>query len=321
MGHPRALGALVFSDVRAATRWLPPTSSSSWAQESLERCWRHHAGAASLVHEHDARAQRGRRGHDVFTLLARFAQQRLAAVNWLRTRAGQVREPAPQHPAPLDRRAAEGPDAADRRSLQHRLDPLRRRGRLHAVVGVPPAGRGRRHPRPALLLLRHPCRAVRTREDQDDRRLLHGGRRRADTVARSRTGPGVDGAGHRRRDARRRRRRALGAATARGDQLGTGRGRRDRSKTLPLRPVGRRRQHRQPDGIARDDGADPDHSGHLRTARRRVPLRAEGHDRRQGQGRDGSVVLVGVGWADPYLRPARSAASTPPESQARTLRA
>ena len=103
-------------------------------------------------------------------------------------------------------------------------------------------------------------------------------------------GSGADGARHARRDALERRRRSPRAGTSRGDQLGARRGRRDRPKTVPLRPVGRRRQHGQSDGIARDVGADPDHSGDLRTAGGRLRVPAEGNHRRQGQGRDGGLV-------------------------------
>ena len=74
------------------------------------------------------------------------------------------------------------------------------------------------------------------------------------------------------------------------DQLGACRGRRDRPKTVPLRSVGRRRQHGQSHGIARDVGSDPDHSGDLRTAGGRLRVPAEGNHRRQGQGRDGGLV-------------------------------
>ena len=58
-----------------------------------------------------------------------------------------------------------------------------------------------------------------------------------------------------------RRRRSSRAGASDRDQLGPGRGRRHRSQAVPLRPVGRRGQHGQPDGIARDAGTDPDHAG------------------------------------------------------------
>ena len=43
------------------------------------------------------------------------------------------------------------------------------------------------------------------------------------------------------------------------DQLGAGRGRRDRAPPLPLRPLGRHGEHGEPHGVARDTGRDPDH--------------------------------------------------------------
>ena len=60
--------------------------------------------------------------------------------------------------------------------------------------------------------------------------------------------------------------------------------RRDRPKQVHLRPVGRHREHRQPDGVARRRRSDPGHRGHLPAAPRSVSLRGSRRDRGQGQG-------------------------------------
>ena len=65
------------------------------------------------------------------------------------------------------------------------------------------ASRGGRLPRPSVQPLRRAGRAVRAREDQDDRRCLHGRRRGPDAAARPRPCPGRHGARHARGDARR----------------------------------------------------------------------------------------------------------------------
>ncbi len=92
----------------------------------------------------------------------------------------------------------------DRRSLRRGEHPLRRRRRLHADVEPARRPRGRRPPRPPLHELRRARRPLRGREDQDDRRLLHGRRRRADAPS----GPRAGARGPRARDARVRARRA-----------------------------------------------------------------------------------------------------------------
>jgi hypothetical protein len=74
------------------------------------------------------------------------------------------------------------------------------------------------------------------------------------------------------------------------DQLRPGRGRRHRPEAVPLRPVGRCREHRKPDGIAWDAGADPGHSSDLRAAGGRVRVHSARDRPRQGQGRDGCLV-------------------------------
>ena len=179
------LGALVFSDVEVGdplVRRVPrrvPRIGDRGRDRGPDL-----GAAAQLVHEHDAGPQhRGRRRHRVHA-------------------AGGVRQPAPrcagrapggtgqgrgapaQHPAPLDRRPAEGRDAADRGPVRVGLDPVRRRGGLHALVGAALARRGGGLPRSPVQSLRRARGEVRAREDQDDRRLLHGRRGRSDTTSR-----------------------------------------------------------------------------------------------------------------------------------------
>ena len=76
------------------------------------------------------------------------------------------------------------------------------------------------------------------------------------------------GARHGRGDALERRGRPPRAGAADRDQLGPGRGRGDRPEAVPLRPVGRRGEHREPDGVARHAGPHPDHARDLRAGRR-----------------------------------------------------
>ena len=84
-----------------------------------------------------------------------------------------------------------------------------------------------------------------------------------------------------------------GAARSRAEdrhQLRAGRRRGDRHETLPLRPVGRRREHGESDGVPWHARRDPDHAGDVRAVEGRVRLRAAGNDPRQGQGPDGDLV-------------------------------
>ena len=73
-------------------------------------------------------------------------------------------------------------------------------------------------------------------------------------------------------------------------QLRVGHGRRDRHEALPLRPVGRRREHGEPHGVQRHARRDPDHALDLRADQGCVRLHAARHDPDQGQGRDGDLV-------------------------------
>jgi len=74
------------------------------------------------------------------------------------------------------------------------------------------------------------------------------------------------------------------------DQLGSGRRRRDRPEALHLRPVERRREHGEPDGVPRHARRDPDHPRDVRAVEGRVRLPPPRHDRGQGQRSDGDLV-------------------------------
>ena len=64
----------------------------------------------------------------------------------------------------------------------------------------------------------------------------------------------------------------------------------DRLEALPVRPLGRRRQHGESDGVPEHARRDPDHARDVRAAEGRVRLHATRDDRGQGQGPDGDLV-------------------------------
>ena len=222
------MGALVFGGVRAGVRWyvafLAVFLGSGVAGEVLGNVSPLPAWFTTTMLALNIAVG----GTIVFTLLAIFAKQRQDALAALRIEQAKAENLLlnilPRSIA--DRLKAESHD--DRRPVQLGVDPLRGRRRLHAEVGAPRAGRGRRSARPSLQPLRRARRAVRAREDQDDRRLLHGRRRRSHAAARSCAGPGPDGARHARGDALERRGRPSRARASGRDQLGPGRGRRHR---------------------------------------------------------------------------------------------
>ena len=149
------LGALVFSDVRSAARWYAAWVvvflGSGLAGELL-------GGVSPAVPEWFTSTMLALNvtvgGTIVFTLLAVFARQRREALAALREEQATGGEPAPQHPAPVDRRQAQGRDTDDRGSVQLGIDPVRRRRGLHPARGAPPADRGRRRARPPVQPLR-----------------------------------------------------------------------------------------------------------------------------------------------------------------------
>ena len=190
-------------------------------------------------------------GAVAFTVLASFATQRNAALVALR--AEQERSEALIRnvlPSSIAERlkAATGSiadhvesasilfaDVVDFTPLAQRLSPAE-------VVG---------HPRSAVLPLRHARRAARAREDQDDRRLLHGSRGRSRSEPRSRAQGRTPGARHVGLDRVGDRRPGRARAEDR-HQLRAGHRRRDRHEALPLRPLGRCREHGEPHGVQRD---------------------------------------------------------------------
>ena len=66
----------------------------------------------------------------------------------------------------------------------------------------------------------------------------------------------------------------LGLELRIGINSGPGSRRRDRTEAVPVRPVGRRRQYGEPDGVPRDARADPGDARDLRAAQRRVRARS-----------------------------------------------
>ena len=244
------LGALVFGGVRAGVRWyvafLAVFLGSGIAGEIL--------GTASPLpawFTTDAGAEhRGRRDDRLHApgALRQAAAGRAAALRIEQDRAESLLlNILPRSIA--ERLKAEPAD--DRRPVHRRVDPLRRRGRLHAAH--------REHVAPAEvvgmldhlfshfdnLAERYGLEKIKTIGDcymvaagvpsprPDHARAL--ALMALDMVEAMRSS---DAVGH-----------SAGAADR--DQLRPGGGRRHRPQAVPLRPVGRRRQHRQPDGVAR----------------------------------------------------------------------
>ena len=183
------LGALVFSDVRSAARWYvayarrvsglgdrgrAPRIRSSRRRPagSRPRCWRLNIAVGGTI---------------VFTLLAVFASQRRDALAALREEQAKAENLLlnilPRSIA--DRLKAQAQPIADQFSSASIL--------FADVVDFTPWSE-RLPPAEVVGILDHlfshfddARRAVRAREDQDDRRLLHGRRRRPDAAARSRS--------------------------------------------------------------------------------------------------------------------------------------
>ena len=269
------LGALVFSDVRAASRWyvawVVVFLGSGIAGELL-------GGVSPTVPVWFTSTMLALNvtvgGTIVFTLLAVFASQRRDALAALREEQSRseslLLNILPRSIA--DRLKAQTQTIADQFSSASILfadvvdfTPLAERLPPAEVVGVLDH---------LFTPLRRARRAPRAREDQDDRRLLHGRRGRPFTAARPCTRARPDGAGHAGGDGLGRRGRASRARAARRNQLGTGHRGRDRPEAVPLRPLGRRGEHREPHGVPRNFGTDPDHACNEGAARGRVRLRA-----------------------------------------------
>ena len=145
------------------------------------------------------RAQRARPGRDDVALLEYFVRSR-DRVPTAGGGAGALRAAPPQHlPAP-HRGAPEGLPGHHRRAQRGGTSVLGGHHRLHA-------GSGEALPEDVVALLdeifglRRPRHRARAREDQDDRRRLHGRRGDSDAATRSRRGGGPRRARHA-RDAR-----------------------------------------------------------------------------------------------------------------------
>ena len=181
--------------------------------------------------------------------------------------------------------------------------PVRRRRRPSTASSATPIARrdarGRRPPRSAVHHLRRARRPLRGREDQDDRRLLHGRRRGSAPARGSRAGARAVsrsrcGSAH---ALPTRARRARPPPPHR-DQLRAGRRGRDRPATLPLRPLGRHGEHGEPHGVARRAGRDPDHACDVGARARRLRHGAVRARRREGQGRGRDLAARGPDPAD-----------------------
>src|SRR5258706_7740139 len=132
--------------------------------------------------------------------------------------------------------------------------------------------------------MRQAGREVRTRKGQDHRRRLHGGRWRPGRAQRSCArdrpyGPGDDGS-----QPFDPCRPAANAVPPDRDQQRPRHRRRHRDQEVRLRPVGRHRQHRIEDGVARHPRRDPSHRGDSATVAERVRARGPRPGRSQRQG-------------------------------------
>ena len=258
-------------------------------------------------------------GTIVFTLLAVFAQAAAGRADRPADRPGPGREPAPQRAAAPDRRAAEGRAPDDRRPVHARRPSSsptwstsrRAPSGCHpprssasstissAISTCWPSGTGSRRSRPSATPTWSP-RASRHRGRTMPARWRCMALDMVDAMRSHRRGA------------------APRPGTAGRDQFRPrGRGR-HRPEALPLRPVGRRRQHRQPHGIAGHAGPDPDHPRDPRSDRGRVRVRAaEGRSRSRARarwrpgtcssaGRQRPWGLPAARWYPPW-RPAREA--------------
>ena len=190
------MGALVFGGVRAGIRWyvafLAVFLGCGLAGEILGTVSPLPAWFTTMMLALNIAVG----GTIVFTLLALFAKQREDALTALPIAQDQAENLLLNVlPRPIaERLKAEPQTIADQFTLG--VDPLRRRGRLHPALRAAVPRRGRRHPRPSVQPFRHAGRAVRGREDQDHRRLLHGRRGRPLAAAGPRPRAGAHGARH-----------------------------------------------------------------------------------------------------------------------------
>ena len=199
-GFLAPLGALVFLEVRQAIGWFIAFIVAFVILGIVGELFFLGRRRPELVHHHDAGAQRDRhrrRGVHGARVLRPPTQRGAGGVA---SRAGEVRSAHHERAAEFDRGTTEGCDRLDRRPRRVRHDPVRRPRELHAARAAHVGGRGGRHPRPAVLPLRHARRAARAREDQDDRGRLHGRGGCARSVRRPRDQGRQAGARHARGD-------------------------------------------------------------------------------------------------------------------------
>ena len=287
------LGALVFADVRSGIRWFVAFVAvflfSGFAGIAL--------GIPNPLPEWFSSLMLALNitvgGTIVFTLLALFAKQRDDAQAALRAEHERAEALLLNI---LPRSIAERLKAGPGRSPTSSGRPPCSSPTWWASRRAPSACRRRRSSaaRSAVQPFRHARGAVRAREDQDHRRLLHGRVGRADATSRPCDARwpmlaldmvDVDAAG---RGGRR-----SGSRAPRRDQLRTRGGGRDRPKAVPLRPLGRRGQHREPHGVAGHAGRHPGHVRDLRADPGRVRVRARGTIAVKGKGEMETWYLVG----------------------------
>ena len=199
-------------------------------------------------------------GTMVFTLLALFAKQREEALGALKVEHERAETLLLNILPGLDRRAAEGHPGTIADQFTAGVGPVRGRRRFHAAVEALAAADvvgllDRLFSQFDALAERYGLEKIKT---IGDAYMVAVGRARPasrpcharwpmlalDMVAATQPG--------------RRGRRPRPRAADR-DQLRAGRGRRDRAQAVPLRPLGRRGQHRQPHGVAGHAEPDPGH--------------------------------------------------------------
>ena len=171
------LGALVFGGVRSGVRWYVAFVAMFLGSGALGSIVGPVAPVPALFANVILGLNVAVGGTVFFTLLALFAKQREDALGALRSEQERAENLLLNILPASIARTAEGLAHDDRRPVRRRVRPVRGRRRLHAAHRADVAGRGRRHARPPVQPLRHARRAVRPREDQDDRRRVHGRRR------------------------------------------------------------------------------------------------------------------------------------------------
>ena len=262
LGPPAPLGALMSWECGRARAVVPTRSSRDGAALRRLRlaCWtgEGHLFSAGASSSRPSLNVLGVSTSDAYLLLRYFIGRARAATLKVE-RARSERLLLNVLPG-ADRRAPEGGRGRHRRSF----DEVRV---LFADIvgftrfGAASAGRGRRDARRGLRALRRAGRRARPREDQDDRRRLHG--RRRDPAARATTTPRRSPRWRSTMRAASPRLRELSTALSSTIRIGIDCGPAVAGvigrAEVQLRPVGRHGQHRQPHGVARRARRDPGH--------------------------------------------------------------